>query len=119
TPYARTAREHETLELLAVGMRNGEIADRLVVSPRTVDHHVAAVLRKLGARNRAEAAAEAVRLGIGAPDIPPITRRAPRRPGTPLAPAAAGAGGGRGRAGADPRRGPPGACAARHHRTRT
>ena len=38
--------------------------DRLVVSAKTVDHHVSAILRKLSARTRAEASAEAVRLGF-------------------------------------------------------
>jgi DNA-binding CsgD family transcriptional regulator len=63
-PANLTARELDVLELLADGLRNGEIADRLVVSTRTVDHHVAAILRKLGVRTRAEASAEAVRLGL-------------------------------------------------------
>jgi DNA-binding NarL/FixJ family response regulator len=53
------------LALVAQGMRNAEIAHELVLSERTVDHHVAAILRKLGARTRAEASASAVRLGLG------------------------------------------------------
>jgi DNA-binding NarL/FixJ family response regulator len=52
------------LVLMAEGLRNAEIAERLYLSERTVDHHVSAVLRKLPARTRAEAGAEAVRLGL-------------------------------------------------------
>jgi DNA-binding CsgD family transcriptional regulator len=63
-PAGLTARELEVLNLVAGGLRNSEIADRLFVSQRTVDHHVSAILRKLGARSRAEASAEAVRLGL-------------------------------------------------------
>jgi DNA-binding NarL/FixJ family response regulator len=52
------------LALLADGLRNAQIADRLVVSERTVGHHVSAILRKLDVRTRGEAAAEAMRRGL-------------------------------------------------------
>lgn len=59
-----TSRQAEILALLAEGLSNSEIAARLVVSGRTVDHHVLAVFRKLGVRNRAEARAAGERLGL-------------------------------------------------------
>ena len=63
-PASLTARELDVLTLLAQGLRNAEIADRLVVSRRTVDHHVSAILRKLDATTRGEAVAAASRLGV-------------------------------------------------------
>jgi DNA-binding CsgD family transcriptional regulator len=63
-PAGLTAREHEVLVLLAEGMRNAQIAERLVVSTRTVDHHVSAILRKLNVRTRGEASTAAARLGL-------------------------------------------------------
>jgi DNA-binding CsgD family transcriptional regulator len=67
-PAGLTARQLEVLQLVAEGMRNAEIARELVLSQRTVDHHVAAILDKLGARTRTEATAQAVRLGLAGED---------------------------------------------------
>jgi DNA-binding NarL/FixJ family response regulator len=63
-PAGLTQRQLEVLELVAEGLRDSEIADRLFLSERTVGHHVSAILRKLGVRNRSQATAEAVRLGL-------------------------------------------------------
>jgi DNA-binding CsgD family transcriptional regulator/tetratricopeptide (TPR) repeat protein len=63
-PGELTPRELEVLALLAQGLRNVQIAERLVVSSRTVDHHVSSILGKLGARTRGEAVAEAHRLSL-------------------------------------------------------
>ena len=63
-PGNLTARETEVLQLLAQGLRNAEIAERLFLSSRTVDHHVSAILRKLGVRTRGQAGAAATRLGL-------------------------------------------------------
>jgi NarL family two-component system response regulator LiaR len=57
-------REREVLALIAQGLNNEEIAERLVISPSTAKNHVSACIQKLGASNRAEAAALAVRNGL-------------------------------------------------------
>ncbi len=56
-PAGLTARELEVAQLLAGGMSNAAIAKRLYLSPKTVDHHVSAILGKLDSRSRGEAAA--------------------------------------------------------------
>ena len=52
------------LALVSEGLRNREIAEQLFLSEKTVDHHVSAILRKLGVETRGQAAAEATRLGV-------------------------------------------------------
>jgi DNA-binding CsgD family transcriptional regulator len=63
-PANLTSRELDVLRLVAQGLRNAEIAERLFLSTKTVDQHVGAVLRKLGAHTRSEASAQAIRLGV-------------------------------------------------------
>jgi DNA-binding CsgD family transcriptional regulator len=63
-----TARECDVVALVAAGLTNRDIAARLHVSDRTVGHHVAAILRKLGVKTRTEAAVAAAAQGLtGAP----------------------------------------------------
>ena len=63
-PAGLSSREMDVLALIGAGARNADIADRLVISQKTVDHHVSAILRKLGVANRDAARREAARLGL-------------------------------------------------------
>lgn len=67
-PGALTRREAEVLRLLAEGLSNDQIAQRLFLSKRTVEHHVSNILGKLGLTTRTEAAALALR---GGPPVKP------------------------------------------------
>ena len=66
-PAGLTAREQEVLALLTEGLSDKEISRRLVLSDRTVHHHVSAILSKIGVTSRSAAAVEAARMGIGTP----------------------------------------------------
>ena len=68
-PGGLTDRQLEVLQLMVAGLTNSEIARRLVLSPKTVEHHVGAVLAKLGATSRVEAAEAARRLGVVGAEI--------------------------------------------------
>ena len=63
-PVGLTNREVEVLRLLARGHTNAQLADRLYVSPKTIDHHVSAILGKLQVRSRAQAVTCAFELGL-------------------------------------------------------
>jgi DNA-binding CsgD family transcriptional regulator len=63
-PRGLTTREQEILELLSQGRSNEEISASLFISVRTVEHHVSAILGKLGATTRKGAAEEALKLGL-------------------------------------------------------
>ena len=63
-PAGLTARELDVLALLGEGLRNADIAGRLHIAEKTVDHHVSAILAKLGVRSRQEATRAAAARGI-------------------------------------------------------
>jgi len=63
-PTALTVREHEVLEWICRGKTNGEIASILKISPNTVKNQTQSILIKMRVNSRAQAAADALRLGI-------------------------------------------------------
>lgn len=63
-PAQLTRRQVEILHLLKDGLQNKEIAERLFISPKTVDHHISAILSKLVVNSRAKAVAKAQKLDI-------------------------------------------------------
>lgn len=63
-PAGLTNRQMEVLALMSGGSSNAEIANSLFISPKTVDHHVSAILAKLNARTRAEAVSVALQSGL-------------------------------------------------------
>jgi DNA-binding NarL/FixJ family response regulator len=65
---ALTPREREVLGLLTEGLGQGEIAERLVITSKTVSTHIQHVLEKLGVHSRAQAVAVAHRYGLSRPD---------------------------------------------------
>ena len=63
-PHGLTTRQLEVLVLMAEGLHNSEIAERLSTTPKTVEHHVSAVLAKLNVRSRSEAISIALTAGL-------------------------------------------------------
>jgi DNA-binding NarL/FixJ family response regulator len=66
-PGGLTAREQEVLALLTEGLQDREIARRLVISERTVHHHVSAILAKIGVASRSAAVRAVARMGSETP----------------------------------------------------
>lgn len=72
-PFGLTEREVEIVDLMARGLTNAAIAERVFLSPKTVRNYVSAIFTKLDARNRAEAVARARDAGFGAIDGHAVT----------------------------------------------
>jgi NarL family two-component system response regulator LiaR len=58
------------LNLVAQGMSNADIARLLFITTKTVKYHLTAIFSKLGVRNRTEAAASAIAMGLASPRVP-------------------------------------------------
>jgi len=69
-PEGLTAREREVTALVAQGLSNAAIAERLVLSARTVEMHVSHALHKLGLTTRTQLATWAIQQGLASPDDP-------------------------------------------------
>ena len=69
-PHGLTDREAAVLRLLAAGHTNREIGQQLFISPKTASVHVTSILRKLAVRDRVQAAAAAIHLGLADPVVP-------------------------------------------------
>ena len=65
-----TPREHEILDLIAAGLRNAAIAERMAIAPKTVANNVSAILTKLQVADRAQAIVRARDAGLGRGDVP-------------------------------------------------
>ena len=80
---ALTPREREVAALIAEGLSNAEIAQRLGLSPGTVGNHLGHILRALGARNRVQVAVWAVEQGLRStgPTLGDLSKRGPFRSG--------------------------------------
>lgn len=73
-PTRLSKRELEVLGLLAAGLTDREIGERLSLSARTVNHHVSAICAKLGARRRTDAVAVGLARGLITPGSDPPSR---------------------------------------------
>lgn len=69
-PHTLTARELEVLRLLAEGLSNAEIGERLFIEPTTVKYHLAGLLQKIAARDRLQAVLWGIRAGLIDPYAP-------------------------------------------------
>jgi DNA-binding CsgD family transcriptional regulator len=83
-PLGLTRREREVLGLICAGHTNAEIAGRLFISARTADHHVSAVLARLGAPTRNAAASKAAQLSLASGGQDPGIASAARTPAGPV-----------------------------------
>ena len=77
-PHGLTDREAAVLQLLVAGHTNRQIGQQLFISPKTASVHVTNILRKLAVRDRVQAAAVAVRLGLVNPPVPRRRMRSSR-----------------------------------------